>query len=265
MKRRARKRSSLGNDHLVIPDTQIRPGISLAFVEWIRKYILDHRPPVIVQLGDWYDFHSLNSYTKGTAAHLGRTVHEDLRAGNRGLEVLMAAWPRSYRPKKVFLIGNHETRLLRYVGQNPELAGTLGTDKLDFGVHGWEVVPFLKVKTVDGIDYCHYFPRSASGRVMQSKRGAPSAKVQLDREGRSCVAGHMQGLDFASKPIGGKLAFSVIAGSAYPHEESYLSPQGNHHFRGIIHLRNVSAGQADPFFVRLSTLQQLHQQQRRKR
>jgi hypothetical protein len=37
----------------------------------------------------------------------------------------------------------------------------------------------------------------------------------------------------------------VIAGSCYTHEEDYLGPQGNRHWRGILMLNDVNDGEFD--------------------
>lgn len=38
--------------HLVIPDVQIRPGDDFKFLSWIGQYAVDHKPDVIVNLGE---------------------------------------------------------------------------------------------------------------------------------------------------------------------------------------------------------------------
>jgi hypothetical protein len=59
---------------------------------------------------------------------------------------------------------------------------------------------------------------------------------------QSCVSGHRQGLDLAVHTNGKRLIRSIIAGSFYQHSEGYLSPQGNHHWRGILMLNEVRQG-----------------------
>jgi len=44
--------------HLVIPDTQAKPGAPTKHLEWIGRYILDRRPDVVVHLGDHWDMPS---------------------------------------------------------------------------------------------------------------------------------------------------------------------------------------------------------------
>jgi hypothetical protein len=66
----------------------------------------------------------------------------------------------------------------------------------------------------------------------------------------SCVAGHQQGRDVAySKRGDGRQMTSIIAGSSYPDDESYLNSQTNKHWRGIIMLNEVEDGSFDEMFV----------------
>ena len=73
----------------------------------------------------------------------------------------------------------------------------------------------------------------------------------------SCVAGHQQGLQIAtaSRADGARLT-SIIAGSCYEHDEDYLGPQGNKHFRGFLVLHDVNNGEFDNMTVSLKYLNQ---------
>jgi hypothetical protein len=208
---------------------------------WAAKYANDKRPDVIVHLGDHYDMPSLSSYDKGKGAAEGRRVIKDIQAGNDAVALFTNAL--EYKPRMVKCIGNHTQRIARYVNDNPELEGTIGYHLLDFERLGWEVHEFLKPVTIDGVTYCHYFPRSGDGKVSQTKRGAPSARAQVLREMRTCIAGHQQGLDTHIHHTGSRTIRGIVAGSFYQHEESYLSPQGNSHWHGILYLTEVKDGE----------------------
>jgi hypothetical protein len=171
------------------------------------------------------------------------------------MDVLVAPFAGlRYSPRMVLTLGNHENRINRAVEINAELEGTLSTRSLGYEDYGWEVHEFLKVVTIDGIAYSHFFPRSGSGKVVQTRNGSPNAKAQLVREGRSATAGHAQGLDIACLPLGGKLQWGLIAGSCYLHQETYLGPQGNNHWRGVVLKNDVSQGSYSPIFVSLDYL-----------
>ena len=251
--------------HLIIPDTQIRPGVSLNHLNALGNYILDQRPDTIVQLGDWADMHSLSTYDRGTKAGEGARYEEDIAAAQRGMEVLMEpiqkfnstrrSWKRKqYLPRQILTLGNHENRINRHVNAYPILEGRLSTEDLDYKKYGWEVFPFLETKEVDGILYSHYFPRNAQGRIVQTRRGSPSARVQVQREGQSCTSGHLQGLDFHCQQRRDRRDYGLICGSFYMHEEDYLGPQGTAYWRGVVVKHEVDDGNYDPMFVSLDYL-----------
>lgn len=228
----------LGPRHLVIPDTQCRPGDTFEHLEWAGTYAADKRPDVIIQLGDWYDMPSLSSYDEGSRRMQGREFHLDIAAGDAGLAAFHRGLRRSgkaYKPRLVALLGNHdEGRIERYVSANPKLAGTIGLEDLGFAKYGWEVWRFLTIADIHGILYSHYFCIGANGRVSQSKNGMPSAEVQVKRMMRSATAGHRQGLDVKVLHTPTATYRGLIAGSFYRHEEEYLTPQGVNHWRGIL-------------------------------
>jgi hypothetical protein len=236
-------RTAHGPRHLFIPDTQIKPGIGLEHIEWAARYAAVKRPDVIVIAGDWYDMPSLSSYDEGKLSAEGRRVADDLAAGAAGLELfertLRRHAPRSYRPRKIVTLGNHEDRICRAIEVNAKLEGVLSLDDLAFKRHGWQVVPFLKPITVDGITYAHYFPIGPNGRVVANRCGAPSARAQATRMMRTCVAGHKQGKDVAEVYTPGRTVRGVIAGSFYRHEERYLTAMGDTYWRGILVFNDI--------------------------
>ncbi len=235
-------------DHLVIPDTQIKPGVCTDHIGWAGQYIREHRPGVIVILGDWYDYPSLSRYDKGTAQGQAKFVSADEDAGDNALKRLIKPWIglRTYSPQLEFLLGNHENRKAKYLNEHPELFGTLPSFSPAMDVYGWRVHSFLDPVYIDGVCYSHFFPRGADGSVNQQKNGSPNSKVQLQRQMTSCTAGHKPGFDYTCRPYppGGNM-HSIIAGSFYMHDLGYRKGDGNNHWNGIIHKRRVSEGDYD--------------------
>jgi hypothetical protein len=156
-----------------------------------------------------------------------------------------------YKPRKVMLYGNHENRIERAVNLQANLEGVLSLGDLDYSGWGWETHPFLEVVVIDGVAYSHYFTTGIMGRP------CTSANQQLTKKHMSCVAGHQQGKQIATAHTAdGRQITSIIAGSCYEHNEDYLGPQGNKHWRGIIMLHEVVDGSFDEMFVSLSYLNQ---------
>ena len=251
--------------HLIVPDVQVKEGVPTAHLTHLGKYMVDKQPEVVVCLGDFADLPSLSSYDKGRKCFEGRRYWKDIDAARKAMDKLMKPLHdynrkrakgkhKQYNPRLVMLLGNHENRINRAVEAESILECTISTDDLRYKEAGWEVHNFLEVVEIDGIRYSHFFPRSASGRVMQSTRGAPNAATQVRREMGSCTSGHLQGLDFSIYQTGKQRFYGLIAGSCYTHDEDYLTPQGTQYWRGIIMKHEVKDGEYDPMFVSLDYL-----------
>ena len=239
----------------VIPDTQVKHGISLGYIHDIGFYIAYKKPEIIQQIGDFYDMESLSSYDKGKKRAEGKRFINDLNAGNKALEILMGyinSVP-NYKPRMVMTLGNHEQRIDRYAEDNPEWEGLIGTDKLAFQEHGWEVYPFLKPVEICGIYFVHYLKSKMSSNALGG-----SAARRLDVMGDSYVMGHQQTLDVAmrKKPLSGKKQIGIICGACYDHDEAYMGYQGNQHYRGALLLHNCHDGYATHTPIELEYMKQ---------
>lgn len=246
--------------HLVIPDCQVKPGVPINHLTALGRFIVAKKPDVIVCIGDFADMESLSSYDVGKKSFEGRRYKADILASKIAMETLMAPiteynlnarknHERRYKPRKILTLGNHEHRIVRAVNDDPKLDGVLSIDDLDYERHGWEVLPYLAPITVDGVAYAHYFPSGQLGRP------CTSARAILSRYHQSCVAGHQQGRDIAyGRRVDGRNITSIIAGSFYQHEEDYLNPFTNQHWRGVYVLHEVSDGSFDEMAVSLNYL-----------
>ena len=247
-----------GTKILVLPDVQAKPGVNFDYLSRIGQYAVDKRPDVIVCIGDFADMPSLSSYDKGKKSFEGRRFTKDIEAAKDAMcAFLTPIWNhnklgKKYAPRLVMTLGNHEDRINRAVNDDPKLHGLIGIEQsLEYHVDGWEVHPFLEVVEIEGIAFAHYFQTGVMGRP------ASSAQAQLNKKHQSCIAGHQQGLQIATGfRAGGQMVTSIIAGSCYEHNEDYLGPQGNQHWRGFLMLHDCKDGAFDPMFVSLNYINQ---------
>lgn len=243
--------------HLVIPDTQVKPGVPTAHLEWIGQYIEDQRPDTVIHLGDHWDMPSLSSYDRGKKAMEGRRYAVDVDAGNRALRLLTAAvkdanrgkrQAQRYSPRWVLLRGNHEHRIARAVEDDARLEGAVSLDHLESP--GWEVHGFLDPVHIDGVTYAHYLYNPMTGRPY----GGQSIDTRLKTVGHSFTMGHQQGLWYGLRPTIRGTHHGLVAGSCYLHDEEYLGPQATRYWRGVVVCHEVNDGTYDPMFVSLDYL-----------
>lgn len=245
---------------LVIPDGQVRPNTPLEHWTWAGKYAAYKRPDVIVNIGDWADMESLSSYDKGTKSFEGRRYKKDIDSVVKAQQLfnspieelnkeLAASHEKRYKPRKILTLGNHEQRILKAIEKQPELEGMLSMADLQYEKHGWEVYPFLEIVFINGVAFSHYFTTGVMGRPVTS------ASALCAKKHMSCVMGHVQreGIHTEYK-VDGKRITGIFAGCFYQHNEEYLGPQGNNHWRGVWMLHNVKDGDFDLMPVSLEYL-----------
>ncbi len=248
---------------LIIPDTQVKHGVPTDHLEALGNYIIDKRPDVIVHIGDHWDMESISTYASAKEVE-GRRIIKDLEAGKQGMDILLQPLKnlqhkqkvfkkKVYRPKMYFCLGNHEERLQRYIDKNPSLDGVMSyPDAFGLEEHGWQVIPFLKPIDVNGVLFAHYFYNPMSGRPFGG-----TCHTKLKNIKTSFVQGHTQGLDMATTTgPDGRKHWGVVAGSFYLHDEGYIGPQANDHWRGALMLHDVERGDFAPCVINMKYLLQ---------
>ena len=242
-------RQRLGRMHLIIPDCQVKPGVRLDHLDWVGNYIAEKRPDVIINIGDFADMEAMSNYDRGTLRGENKRLQKDLIVARQAMDRLTAPFRNleGYKPEMHLTMGNHEDRLDRYANEHPYLEEVIGTHMLRYEEWGWKVHPFLKVVTVDGVKYAHYFVSGSMGKAVSS---AP-ALLRLQKQ--SAIMGHNQRTDVAFHPVTHQWA--IFSGCCYLHDEAYLGPQGNDVRRQILVLHEVEDGRFDPMFVSLRFLE----------
>jgi hypothetical protein len=250
---------------LVIPDCQVKAGVPLEHLDWAGKAIVDYKPDVVVNLGDFADMPSLSTHdTKGSKYFEGLRYKTDVEVTREAMDKLLAPLrelqakqkrnkEKQYRPRMVMLLGNHENRIDRAVNNNPTLDGLISTKDLGYE-RDWEVYSFLHPVFINGVGFNHYWPVGAMGRPASSP-AAIISKLHM-----SCVAGHQQGKQVAyGKRADGQSICAIISGSYYMHDESYMDQLSNKHWRGLVILNEVEDGHFDEMFLSIEYLRRKYE------
>lgn len=251
------KNKGVGAKVLVIPDTQVEPGIPLSHFSWLGRYIADKGPDLVVHLGDHWDMPSLSVYESPVRkAARGVLKKSDIVSGNNAFELLEEELSKAkFQPRrKVLLEGNHdgfadEGRLGRYLLDHPEDEGLIHRDMFADSWLGWDRIPFLETFEFEDIVFCHLFPFNAQGRISAQglRMGATSAKVQTQALMASTVAGHRPGLDQYIHYTPQRTYRGIIAGSFYQHSPAFLGP--SRYWRGVLMLHDVRRSNPNHFDV----------------
>jgi hypothetical protein len=250
---------------LVIPDCQVKAGVPLEHLAWAGKAIVDYKPDVVMNMGDFADMPSLSTHdTKGSKYFEGLRYKTDVDVTRQAMDILLSPLrefqakqkrnkEKQYRPRMVMLLGNHENRINRAVNNNPTLEGLISTKDLGYE-NDWEVHDFLHPVFINGVGFNHYWPVGAMGRPASS----PSAIIS--KLHMSCVAGHQQGKQVAyGKRADGQSICAIISGSYYLHDESYMDQLSNKHWRGLVVLNEVEDGHFDEMFLSIEYLRRKYE------
>lgn len=231
--------------HLVIGDAHAKANQDLSRFTRLGRFAAEHRPDVIVNIGDWADMEALSLYDKGKKSFEGRKYVADIAAANEALRLFHVELPKGYKPHLISIVGNHEHRISRAVDDAREFEGLIAYSDLDFERRGWEVTPFLVPKIVDGVAYCHYFN---SGNTSRPISGEYSAANHVKKLFTSAVSGHSHLLDYARRvdTTSGRTIHGLVAGCYFDETENYAGPQGNKLWaRGLCLLNDVQNGEFD--------------------
>ena len=244
--------------HAFIPDTQLREGVPTEHIAAAGNYIADKKPDKIIVIGDWWDLPSLSSYDqKGANGWEDKDLFDDLEFGRQQMSEFLAPIykTRSYDPKLIFCMGNHEYRLER-ARNDPDfrrMKKFLSDDNFALKDFGFQIVPFEGVVKIDGILYSHYFvnPNSLYKRPIGG-----SVENKLRKLGHSFSMGHQQTHEIgAVYTATGERRRGLVSGAFYAHDEDYIGPQGNsQYWRGMVLKHEVRRGDYDLMEVSLDYL-----------
>lgn len=188
-----------------------------------------------------------------------RRYRDDIEYGKEAMSVFFAPINKErarlkkkgiqWDPKLNLYLGNHEERILRCIGDDPKLKGTMSIDDLEYESFGWRTHSFLKVANVQNIAFSHYFISGTMGRPVTSPR------LLVQKKHVSCIMGHVQARGVHREyDAFGRGRIGIFAGIFYQHDEGYLKPQGNEIDRGIWILYNVKDGSFNEQYIPIEYL-----------
>ena len=260
--KRVESKTKLGKTILVVPDSHAKPGIPNHRYEWLGRLVVDIKPDYIVNIGDMWDMHSLNSFDKpGSKSFNGASYWKDIDVGLDGMlrfNYQLEEYNRGvkkdnrYNPELIFCIGNHEHRISRFIESEPRFEDVISTKDLRLEELGWEEVPFLVPKKIQGCSFAHYFTSGVMGRPIS---GIHQAASLVTKQFGTCIQGHTHTYDHSVRTdSGGKSLHGLVAGCYFEHSESWAGPANMMWRRGVSVLHNVKAGDFDVEWISIERI-----------
>ena len=251
-----------GKTILVIGDSHADPDVPNHRYDWLGRFIVDLQPDIVVDIGDWGDFASLNRFDlPGSKAFEGRRYWLDIEVYIDAQERVRAQLDdynrgrrKKYKPHLVRVLGNHEHRIVRVVEESPRFEEFLGLHNLESAEFGWEEHPYREVVELEGICFSHSFPSGVMGRPIG---GENPAAMLLKKQFHSAVAGHSHLLDYCERNDAvGKKVQTLFAGCYFGHQLEWAGPVINQMYaRGLVVLRNVVNGTFDFEWIGIDRIQ----------
>lgn len=242
------------NKILVIGDAHVTNGQSLRRFDWLAHYIksvedLTH----VVIIGDFLTFNSLSAWDRDKRLLMeGRRLSKEIEAGKSAIEKITERAKES-GTACVYIEGNHEDRLTRYITTHPELAGDNFTvpSMLSLESLGWEWVRYRSYKIINGIHFTHI----PFGKAKEISGKDICSKAELVTTS-SVVFGHTHELHTSCVHKHGMKHLQQIlnVGCFFEQDEEYVEGKMTNYWRGVILLTSNSYGRFDFEATSMSTL-----------
>lgn len=158
---------------LFIPDTH-RPYHDKRAWELLLNVGRKFSPDILVVLGDFADFYTVSSHSKDPKRSL--KLEEEVADVKLGLKELSSLGAK----QKIFIAGNHEDRLWRYMQDRaPELDHLISIPKV-LGLESWKYVPYKEDCRLGKLYLTHDVGSAGRGSVLKC----------LDSYQHSNITGH---------------------------------------------------------------------------
>ena len=156
---------------LVVPDCHVGPNQDLSRFVSLNNLILNKQPTNIIFMGDFITLESLSNWDLNKAGIMeGRRYQEDINSGIKALKLCLKDVKETYNPNLIFIKGNHENRLDRYLDSKPELKQHLDLNKdLKLKEFGFDsIVEYKEYCDIMGTLFTHS-PMNAANQCVSGK------------------------------------------------------------------------------------------------
>lgn len=240
---------------LVVGDAHVDDEQPLDRFKALGKKIQKEQPDYVILIGDFLSLNALSAWDRNKRMKMeNRRYHLEMEAGNKALD--LAGIDGSTASHIIYIEGNHENRLTRYLEYDPTFAGFADVPKdLQLAERHVHWVPYKDCFIVDGVNFTH-IPIASNGKAIGNPNVAQKA---LRLFNTSVVFGHTHTLDHAAEHRHGAphLNQSLSVGCFFEHVDEYAQGSMTNYWRGLVDLDIYDENRFD---IRTTSMRQLYNQ-----
>lgn len=240
---------------LVVGDAHVGADDPLVRFDYANELIMDKRPDKIIIMGDFLTLNCLSAWDMNKRMKMeGRRYFDEIVQGNEALDRMFHGLnidnqrlrknkKKLYIPDIIYIEGNHEDRLTRYMESDPTFQGTVSIPKdLQLAERAIKWVPYREYYHHNGIAFTH-IPHNSVKPVS----GKYHVHKAMDCTIQSVVYGHTHKLETACRHVPGMKHLQQVlsAGCFFEHDEEYVHGLITNYWKGLILLNNYKEGRFD--------------------
>ena len=256
------------NRILVVGDCHVSTEEDLSRFDYANELIMEKRPDIIVLMGDFVTLNCLSFWDKDKRQRMeGRRYHEEIANANKALDMMFHGLyeeknrlrknkKKLYIPDIIYLEGNHEDRLNRYLEVDPIFQGQVG------------IAQDLRLveRAISWIDYRDYYYYNGIGfthiphNAVRPVSGKYHVFKAMDCTIQSVVYGHTHKLETACRHVPGMVHLQQVlsCGGYFDEDEEYTNGMLTNYWKGLILLNNYKEGRFDMETYSLGRLRRMY-------
>ena len=256
----------MSNTAVVFSCAHSTPEFGNERFDWLGRFLFDIKPDYVVDLGDFGDMKSLNSYdSRYPQAIVSQSYQADIESYNDAQDRLRHQFRSSKKrmPTWYGFEGNHEHRLKKALAIDPRLEGEkygISFKHLDTDYWYDEYIEYENggpgIYSIDGVGYAHFF---SSGNLGQAMSGEHHAYNLLRKRHSSSTCGHSHKRSiFFKDDAYPKRSIGLVAGCYKGGADTWAGQASLGWWKGVVVKRQIEDGSYEPEFVSMERLKKAY-------
>lgn len=252
---------------LPIGDCHISDDDDLDRFKYLAEFIIDKKPDHIVFMGDFLTLSCLSGWDKDKRMKMeGKRYKKEIDKANQALDIIFYPMiemqdrqrknkDKIYRPEIIYINGNHENRLDRYLESDPTFEGLVSIEKdLKLKERGIKFIPYREYYYINDIAFTHIpFNKAKEASGVNITR-----KVSHLMFG-SVVFAHVHSMEYECYKRHGQndLQQILTTGCFFEKHEDYIHGRITEYWKGLVLLDSWKPGRFDVEMFSLDRLKMM--------